>query len=222
MIGIGVTMAGGKQMVVYATKDGSTLFSGVAVDVESGMNISNRDMQNLPRPNFEGLFNRIDMAVHERNEITAISEGRPDSENVYYVFVDPKCPYCHKTYDAFLSELAEGRDLVVHYIPVGILGPQSENVAKELVGVPESQGRKLMRKQSRKEKHVAVSEHIQAGNSKHGLNLALFRGLQFSAVPVVVSSVGGVFDIRQGMLKQEVISQEVRVAAMEKHVGAGE
>lgn len=222
MIGVGVTMKNGKQMVVYATPDGSTLFSGVAVDVASGKNISNADMQNLPPPNFEGLFDKIHTAAQVKREITTITEGSVDSENIYYVFVDPRCPYCHKTYDAFLGELAYGKDLVVHYIPVGILSPESENAAKELVGVAEKEGIDLMRKHARREAHVSVSEDIQAGNGKHGMNLALFRGLQLSAVPVVVSSVGGEFEIRQGMIKPEVIRQELQVAALAKNSGAGQ
>lgn len=222
MIGVGVTMKNGKQMVVYATPDGSTVFSGVAVDVASGKNISNADLQNLPPPNFEGLFDKIHTAAQVKGEITTITEGSVDSENIYYVFVDPRCPYCHQTYDAFLGELAYGKDLVVHYIPIGILSPESENAAKELVGVDEIKGIDLMRKHARREAHVSVSADIEAGNGKHGMNLALFRGLQLSAVPVVVSSVGGEFEIRQGMIKAEVIRQELQVAELAKSSAAGQ
>jgi thiol:disulfide interchange protein DsbG len=221
MIGVGVSFMNGRQMVVYATPDGSTVFSGVAVDVETGKNISNADMQNLPAPNYQGILDMLEGEdVQAGLRTTVISEGNPDSANKYYVFVDPKCPYCHQTYNAFLSLLADGEDLVVHYIPVGILGPESENIAKEMIARGGEEGLEVFRGLVRKESHMSDSDLVAAGSMAHGANLALFRKLQFDAVPVVISEVGGRQSVRRGMVPPETLLQELQVAAVQKVASA--
>jgi thiol:disulfide interchange protein DsbG len=221
MVGIGVSFTNGKQMVVYATPDGSTVFSGVAIDVVSGQNLSSADLQKLPPPDYGGLVNMVANAKAETGrELTLLTEGNPESENRYFVFVDPKCPYCHKTYSAFLQLLADGNDLVVHYIPVGILGPESENIAKEMSAMSPSDGLDLMRKMARRETHLADPERIAQGASGHGRNLAMFRQLQFDGVPVVISDVSGNYNVRSGAVAHEVLEQELRVAKVQKLASA--
>jgi len=217
MIGVGVSFVNGRQMVVYATPDGSTVFSGVAIDVESGKNLSNADLQRLPPPNYAGLVEMVaDSGAQTGRPITMMTEGNPDSSNHYYVFVDPKCPYCHKTYDTFLKLLSDGHDLAVHYIPVGILGPESENLAKEIVGMPDGDGLDLIRKLVRREPHLSNSDAIAAGDTNHGRNIALFRQLQFDAVPVVISDVSGNYNVRRGAVTAEALEQELQVAKIQK------
>ncbi|MGB5334520.1 MAG: hypothetical protein WBN07_02785 [Woeseiaceae bacterium] len=205
MIGIGVTFANGRQMVVYATADGNTIFSGVAVDIATGQNISSLDAANLPPPNYDKV---VEMAA----SATAFVEGNPESENQYYVFVDPRCPYCHKTYSAFLEAQAKGSDLAVHYIPIGILGPESENVAKEMLGNAEGAA-DLFRKISMKAPHVSDAAVVEEGLSAHGRNLAIFRTLQFDAVPVVISTVSGEQNVRRGAISAEAILAELTAVA---------
>lgn len=221
MIGVGVSFVNGRQMVVYATPDGSTVFSGVAIDVETGQNLSTADMQRLPPPNYDGL---VSMVAGESGtpglRTTFVSEGNLDSENRYFVFVDPKCPYCHKTYSAFLELLADGQDLVVHYIPVGILGPESENIAKEMVALADDEALEVFRTIARREPRLADSQLVAKGSMAHGANLALFRKLQFDAVPVIISDVGGQQQVRRGMVPPESLLQELQVAAVKKVASA--
>lgn len=221
MVGIGVSFQNGKQMVVYATADGSTVFSGVAIDVETGQNLSNSDLQKLPPPDYSGLVDMVSNAKAETGrELTILTEGNPESENRYFVFVDPKCPYCHKTYSAFLKLMADGNDLVVHYIPIGILGPDSENLAKEMIGMSSEDGLNLLRKLARGEPHMANQALIAEGVSGHGRNLAVFRQLQFDAVPVVISDVSGTYNVRRGAVAQEALEQELHVAKVQKMAAA--
>lgn len=205
MIGIGVSFINGKQMIVYATEDGGTIFSGIAIDSSSGDNISRRDMERLPSANIDRVFDLMAGA-------NVLTEGNVDSENVYYVFVDPRCPYCHKTYDGFVTAIGKGQDLVVHYIPVGILGPESENSAKEMLGLSGEDGMKLFRKFAKRAAYSPENKAIAEGGSKLGANHALFRNLQFEAVPVVISSVGGKTAVRKGALQGAVIDQELKEA----------
>jgi thiol:disulfide interchange protein DsbG len=221
MIGIGVSFVNGRQLVVYATPDGRAVFSGVAIDVETGQNLSNADLQKLPPPNYEGLVDMVANAkANTGRELTMFTEGNPESTNRYFVFVDPKCPYCHKTYDAFLKLMADGHDMVVHYIPVGILGPESENIAKEMVAMEDAEALELMRKLTRREPHLSDQTRVGAGNEGHSRNLALFRQLQFDAVPVVISDVSGTYNVRRGAIASEVLEQELRVAAVQKLASA--
>lgn len=221
MIGIGVSFVNGRQLVVYATPDGRTVFSGVAIDVESGQNLSNADLQKLPPPNYAGLVDMVANAqARTGRELAMLTEGNPDSINRYFVFVDPKCPYCHKIYGEFLKLMSEGHDMVVHYIPVGILGPESENIAKEMVAMEDADALELMRKMTRREPHLSDQARVGTGNEGHARNLALFRQLQFDAVPVVISDVSGTYNVRRGAIDGAVLEQELRVAAVQKLASA--
>lgn len=221
MIGIGVSFVNGRQMVVYATPDGKTVFSGVAIDVASGTNLANADLQKLPPPNYEGLLQMVANSQESTGRpLSMISEGDPASSNRYYVFVDPKCPYCHKVYSAFLKLLAEDNDLVVYYIPIGILGPESENLAKEIIGLPAKEGLGVMRRLTQKEPYLTNPDNVSAGSGGHSSNLALFRQLQFDAVPVIISDVSGNFSVRRGAVSAEALGQELRIAKVEKLASA--
>ena len=110
--------------------------------------------------------------------------------------------------------------MVVHYIPVGILGPESENIAKEMVAMDDADALELMRKLTRREPHLSDQTRVGAGNDGHGRNLALFRQLQFDAVPVVISDVSGTYNVRRGAIDGAVLEQELRVAAVQKLASA--
>lgn len=228
MIGVGISLPNAKQIVVYATPDGRTVFSGVAVDVETGANLSSADMQNLPAPNYSKLFDTVAQATHGVDGaasgplLYAMSEGNPDAANEYYVFVDPKCPYCHATYNSFLTALSQGHDMVVHYIPIGILGPESENLAKQMAGSTPDAALDILRTLVRKEPYLTQSSAVQQGTAPAGLNLQLFRNLSFDAVPVIVSRVGGKYNVRQGAVEAPVIVQELQVAALAQLNAAGQ
>lgn len=200
-VGVGVTRPNGQQMVVYVTADGSTVFSGVAIDVESGKNVAATDAGNLPAPDYSALVERVALS-------TALSEGNSESENHYYVFVDPRCPYCHKTYTAFADALAAGGDFMVHYIPVGILGPESENLAKEMLGTS-GDGMDIFRQVVGREHRRSDDLSIANGVDTHGRNLAIFRSMKFDAVPVVVSTVGDIQTVRRGAITLAMIQSDL-------------
>lgn len=214
MIGVGVTSKNGKQIVVYATPDGSTLFSGIAVDVATSKNIATADMQKLPPPDYSGLIDVV--AGRDGIKTNFVTEGDPASENKYYVFFDPRCGFCHRTYNAFLSQLAAGQDLVVHYLPIGILGPESQNIAKEINGMGPEDALDLLRKSVTKQAHVSSPEAIARGATAHDQNLAVFRNLQFDGVPAIISVVGGEYKVRGGAIDEAVLAQELRIAAVDK------
>jgi thiol:disulfide interchange protein DsbG len=192
MIGVGLTMASGKQMVVYATPDGRTLFSGVALDTATGENLARRDLASkLPAPDLSGLPGTLRKAAG----VTLGSESAPAE---FFVFVDPHCPYCHKAYEVFEQLAASRQDFKVHWIPVGILGPRSENGAKAILGAGGRAG-ELLAGYMREGTPVAAPGDIAAGDKAHQANVALYRSLQFSGVPVVVSARGNAVHVQNGL-----------------------
>lgn len=217
MVGVGVTFQTGKQMVVYATPDGSTVFSGVAIDVDTGINLTSADMQKLPAPSFDGVLERLTReAADGQRSITTLTEGNPESENHYYVFVDPTCGYCHRTYNNFLKVLAEGGDFAVHYIPVGILGPEAQNLAKEMLSQGGEEGLTILRAMARKEPPQTRGAVAAQGSEAFDGNMSVFRELGFSGVPAVISRVGGKTNVRGGMVTAEAIQQELQLAVVKK------
>lgn len=200
-VGVGVTRPNGQQMVIYVTADGSTVFSGVAIDVGSGRNVAAADAANLPAPDYSAVIERVAQA-------TSIVEGSAESDNHYYVFIDPRCPYCHQTYTVFSQAMDAGGDFTVHYIPVGILGPESENLAKEMLGTS-GDGMDIFKRLASKASHRADDLSIANGVDTHGRNLAIFRGLNFDAVPVVVSAVGGRHIVRRGAISLAMIESDL-------------
>lgn len=199
-VGVGVSLANGKQMVLYGTPDGRVLFSGVAVDTVSGENLTRRDLTaQMPKPDLSGI-------VKHARAATSITLGSGSGAE-FFVFVDPNCPYCHKTYALFDALAKEGPGFKVHYIPIGILGPRSENGAKGLLGMRgEAQVNALAGLMTGKAATMS-NEAIGAGDKAHQQNMAIFRNLQFDAVPVTVMVSGGEVSVSNGMPQFEELRQ---------------
>jgi len=200
-VGVGVTMQNGKQMVVYATADGRVLFSGVAVDTVSGENLTRRDLAaQLPKPDLSGMLKHARAAQ-------AITVGSGGTE--FFVFVDPHCPYCHKAFGLFEALAADGSEFTVHYIPVGILGPRSENAAKALLGQPPERREATLSALMKGSAGPASNEAIGKGDKAHQSNLAIFRNLQLEAVPVTLIVTGEELTVRNGLPQLEELREAV-------------
>jgi len=191
-VGVGVSLPNGKQMVLYGTSDGRVLFSGVAVDTVTGENLTRRDLSSrLPKPDLAGMLKHVRAA-------RAITVGGGDRVE-FYVFVDPNCPFCHKTHALFERLAAEGGEFTVHYIPVGILGPRSENAAKGLLGQPQEHQAEALATLMRGQAGPASNEAIGRGDKAHQSNLAIFRNLQLEAVPVTLVVNAGELSVSNGL-----------------------
>lgn len=219
MIGIGLNFKNGKRMVVYATESGKTLFSGVAVDVESGVNLVSADIQKLPAPDYESVVKSLS---GEGTQVRKLGVGNPESTNRYFIFVDPTCGFCHETFRTFQTLIDEGQDLRVEYIPVGILGPAAENLAKAIIGGDEQEGLTALSKLAYGKRYQVVDAEVALGEKPHAANMAVFRELGMQGVPAIVSDVGGRQLVRSGLVEQATIRQELRLGAVRKMVKAEE
>lgn len=223
MIGVGVTMRNGQQMVFYATPDGETVFSGVAVNARTGENRTRTDMEQLPAPDYEPIFRRLENALRtvEGEDATqamvAAREGTEGGENVFYVFIDPRCPFCHSLKQAFDQVKAQGHELSVHYIPIGILGQDSRMLASAMAASPPDTAVRIFMAAADRNFRVGNQELAARGAGRAGANLAMFRDLGFEAVPVVISHAAGEFKARAGgmtaeMIERSIMGSEVAIA----------
>ncbi len=200
-VGVGVTMQNGKQMVLYATADGTVLFSGIAVDTVTGENLTRRDLAaRVPKPDLSGMLKHARAA-------RSVTVGQGGTE--FFVFVDPNCPFCHKAFALFEGLAAEGREFTVHYIPVGILGPRSENAAKGLLGQPEERQRARLSALMSGTAGTVSNDAIARGDKAHQSNLAIFRNLQLEAVPVTLIVSGAELTVRNGLPQIEELREAV-------------
>lgn len=215
MIGIGVTMRNGQQMVFYATPDGETVFSGVAVDARTGENRTRADMERLPPPDYEPIFRQVEGALENGRAanagggMVAATEGSRGADNVFYVFIDPKCPFCHSIKQAFDQVMAQGHELTVHYIPIGILGQPSRVIANAMAASTTETAMRMFMAAANPNFHVDNPELVARGAARTGANLAMFRDLGFEAVPVVISRAAGEFTARAGGMSAEMIEQKI-------------
>ncbi|NKC01799.1 MAG: thioredoxin fold domain-containing protein [Pseudomonadales bacterium] len=216
LIGIGLTSRqSGQQMVAYAVPDGSVVLTGVAIEIATGDNLAAKHVAMLPKPDLSPVYNKL-------KESHFVSEGKESSTNEFFVFIDPKCPYCHKAYNMFLATIAEEHDVRVHYVPVGILGLESQNLSKEILGSDDVMGLELIRKMARREGHQFSAPTAALGDQQHERNVALFREFGFSAVPSIVSRVNGEVKIHREPLSKEAIIQAITVAKVDQLATAGE
>lgn len=65
-----------------------------------------------------------------------VQEGRQGP--LIYVFMDPNCPYCHVLYNRLQPFIRKGQ-VVVRFIPVGMLTPSSAGKAAAILESPDPQ-----------------------------------------------------------------------------------
>lgn len=179
-IGVGISTTTGQQMVVYASLDGMTLFSGAVIDTTTRENLTERDLQTkLPKPDFSGVLSSVQGAV-------TFNDEQLGAESNIYVFVDPFCGYCHKTYELVDSMIAAGEKINVHWIPVGVLGTKSQNVTSALLGLDAENGRAALHELMTKQVPAMDLVDAEQGLKALKINSAVYLKAGLSGVPAVV------------------------------------
>lgn len=203
LIGIGLTQTNGKQTVAFSTADGEVLIGGIAIDTKTQTNMSERLIAEvLPEPDLSGLVARV------RNG-SGVAQGNPESPNRFYVFVDPQCGFCSKTFDLYQRMLDNGADLYVSWIVVGTLGPSSENQASAILA--QSNNRMLLLASLLNKTQIPVSpDDVATGQVALARNMELFRSMGFGGVPATVQSNYGRISISTGMPKEEFLTNSLK------------
>ncbi len=138
---------GSKPAVMYVTQDGKTAFAGVVWDAKTGQVLSNNMITDADKQASEALppasgaqssANQpaaqqlpplsAQKAVEQINSKRGFLDGKPRPiDQILYVVFDPKCPYCHKLYQALRPAVAAGQ-ITVKWLPVIVLGNDQQRL----------------------------------------------------------------------------------------------
>lgn len=109
----------GKNLVVFTTKDGETLLAGLAMD-KTGKNLTSvfSDIH-VPGPDYSAAMK--DFAQNG----ASVTVGAGSAKAEITVVFDANCGFCKVMHKLVAPAVAAG-ELKVHYIPVAILGADSD------------------------------------------------------------------------------------------------
>lgn len=185
LIGVALTMKNGKQRVIYSTSDGEHLIAGMMVNTSTGSSITPKEVEKYaPKPDYSALLNNLKSSK-------TIQSGNKDSDNELYVFVDANCGICHSIYSDINKLLDEGEDINVKWVPVAIMGGDSENKAQGLLGVDDTKKGISLKAVMQKLPYVPKEEDVAEGRLKLAQNMNIFSAYGFGGVPVVVRKYKG-------------------------------
>ena len=204
LIGVGLTQWNGQQSIAWATADGVALIGGVMIDTARQSNLTAKYIdQELPKPDLSPIMSEVEQTT------IGFEQGNRDSENEFYVFVDPTCGYCQQVYAAFQTLLTQENDIRIRWIPVGILGAAGENRASAVLGKG-SDGFQMLQAFLARQAAAVSPEDVAKGQTAHQNNVAMFRKLRFDGVPAIVSRVNGEFQIKTGVADMTKLRAQLR------------
>lgn len=115
----------GREMVVYADKDGQYMIVGAVID-KDGVNLVQKDTMKYIQP-------QIAKAAYDAlPETQSFIEGNPKAKHVMYAVVEPNCSICHRLYEQVGPFIKSG-DLAVHWIMVDFLNQTSKGKAAAIM-----------------------------------------------------------------------------------------
>lgn len=124
----------GNHVVVYTTADGELLIAGMALD-RMGRNMTNLYAEEyVPAPDYTPAYE----AFAGENSV-AVALGNPDAEAEITVLFDANCSFC-KVMHQLVRPAIEAGELRVRYVPVAILGGDSDRKAAALLATDAPMG----------------------------------------------------------------------------------
>lgn len=109
----------GKQLVVYATKDGEALVAGMLMD-KSGKNLSQvYAEEHIPAPDYSEVLSEF------VKDSASVLVGNLKAKAEITVLFDANCGFC-KVMHKLVQPAVEAGELKVRYVPVAILGADSD------------------------------------------------------------------------------------------------
>lgn len=165
--------ASGKNIIIYSSKDGEALIAGMMLD-KNGKNLSAAYAEaNIPTQDYSA-------ALADFKDAAQVVVGSPKAKAEMYLVFDANCGYC-KLMHKLVTPAVEAGELKVHYVPVAILGADSDVKAAGILA-------------SRNPKDAVsgtVAGHAETSNDKALLakvqaNTGLMRKHGFNGTPVVL------------------------------------
>ncbi len=163
----------GKNLVVYTSKDGEVLLAGMALD-KTGKNLTaSYAEQYIPAQDYS-------VAMAEFAKAATVVVGNPNAKASMTVIFDANCGYC-KALHKLIQPAVDAGDLRVTYVPVAILGQDSDVKAAGI----------LASKTPAAAVHATVEGYPESSNDKTLLakvmsNTMLMKKWGFSGTPGVL------------------------------------
>lgn len=123
--------ASGKQLVVYSSKDGEVLVAGMMLD-KAGKNLSQTYAEeHIPAPDY------TEVMAEFMKDGASVLVGSPKAKAEIMVIFDANCGFC-KAMHKLLHPAVEAGELRVRYVPVAILGADSDIKGAGLLAAKEA------------------------------------------------------------------------------------
>lgn len=115
----------GKQVVIYTTPDGNAMLAGIMLD-KTGKNLTaDYTAKHIPPPDYTPAFDDFSKA-------TKITVGKSSAKAELTVAFDANCGFCKIVHRLLEPAVAAG-EIKVNYVPVAILGQDSDQKAAGLL-----------------------------------------------------------------------------------------
>lgn len=177
---------GKDRRLFYITPDGKSLIAGLVFD-ETGRNVTTSDMGRAGIANGNGTNTLTQLEAQQVwKKVETLRSLRDGSQgNVLYVFIDPRCNFCHQLMSQVRPHISAGR-IQVRWLPVAILSESSKGLTEALYRVPN--GTQAIRSlEAGQLQPLPQSQAVRLNTAK---NLLAMRDTGSTGVPVLVYRVG--------------------------------
>ena len=165
--------ASGKNVVVYTTADGQTLLAGMAVDM-AGQNLTAKYAEeHMPMTDYSPAYEAFTKSAN------TVLVGSKTAKAEMTVIYDANCGYC-KALHSLVTPAVEAGELRVRYVPVAILGGDSNLKAAGLLAAKDAAA-------ALKTPEVSNDGDLLA---KVAANTEMMRKYGFNGTPVVMYMSG--------------------------------
>lgn len=165
----------GKDIIVYSSKDGEALIAGMMLD-KNGKNLSGTYAdEHIPAPDYSEALAAFKSAPN-------VLAGNPKAKAEMVVLFDVNCGFC-KVMHKLLAPAISAGELKVHYVPVAILGADSDVKGAGLLAAKNGAAALDAATDG-----TAATSNDQALLSKVRANTELMKRYGFSGTPVVLYS----------------------------------
>lgn len=194
MIGIGVVTKNLEKRVFYTNTNVDYVLSGMMFDTATKQNVN------------ANILAQLDVALpttltRQLTELNAVKMGT-GSKNIY-AFVDMNCGVCHRLHKTVEHYFSSGKftDVTIHYIPIGILGGDSDKKAQTILGQKTNEDALALFADGMSRKPLSNHDaSMQSGVQKTQENEGVFRDFSFiKGVPFVVAEIDGNWKFQNGL-----------------------
>ncbi len=132
---------------------------------------------------------RVDLTPYDVDHLNVVSVGK--GPKTVTVFVDPQCGWCHKLMEEVESDDSIKKDFTFRFVVVGILGPESERLAKAMSCASTKDVAEKWNALRKGKKGIdKLSQKLLCGDDVFKKSQAARTGLGFNGVPFVVAPDG--------------------------------